>query len=104
MAKFYLYGTTKCDYCKKAIDILSKKGHKVAIYYIDQDKGKLQEFRKRLPDATTVPQIFMQHQTGLKDSPVDHIGGYDQLLAFLQYSGDIHGGEHKTIASGSDWK
>jgi glutaredoxin 3 len=63
----------KCNYCDKAVQLLIKKGIKYEIRKIG-DGYTADDLRKDVPDATTVPQIFLG---GL------YVGGYSELLELI---------------------
>ncbi|GAA5102458.1 glutaredoxin 3 [Wohlfahrtiimonas larvae] len=73
-----MYYLPSCPYCKRALDLLKKKGAEVKIYDVNQDSQYWEESKKR-SGRDTVPQIFINDQ---------HIGGCDDLHA-LDAKGDL---------------
>lgn len=77
--KVTIYGTTYCGYCRRAEDLLRRKG--IAFDYIDvtNDPDARVELIERGDGRRTVPVIFID------DEP---IGGY-QELARMAATGDL---------------
>ena len=62
-----------CGYCVKAKSLLKNRG----IEYEEKNIAEghdIQEMLKLVPNARTMPQIFIEDK---------HVGGYDQLEKFL---------------------
>lgn len=77
-----MYYLPSCPYCKRALDLLKKKGADVTIYDVNQDAKYWDESKKRT-GRDTVPQIFIngQHIGGCDDlHALDAKGGLDPLL------------------------
>lgn len=77
-----MYYLPSCPYCKRALDLLKKKGAEVKIYDVNQDTKYWEESKKRT-GRDTVPQIFIdgQHIGGCDDlHALDAKGGLDPLL------------------------
>ena len=77
-----MYYLPSCPYCKRALDLLQKKGVEVKIYDVNQDAKYWEESKKRT-GRDTVPQIFIdgQHIGGCDDlHALDAKGGLDPLL------------------------
>ena len=71
-AKVEIYTKMFCGYCFRAKRLLDSKGVDYSEYDITMDSVKRDEMRARKPDATTVPQIFIDDVA---------IGGSDDLAA-----------------------
>lgn len=67
-----VYGSDNCGYCLKATAHLARRGLAYDYRNVSKDPAAAQEMQERLPDATTVPQVFIG---------TEHIGGYDDLVA-----------------------
>jgi glutaredoxin len=48
--------------------------------YIDSNEALMEEFRTVLPDAKTVPQIFLNEDDGFHQ----YIGGYTDLVEYFR--------------------
>ncbi len=66
-----MYYLPSCPYCKRALDLLKKKGVEVEIYDVNQDPKYWEESKAR-SGRDTVPQIFIGET---------HVGGCDDLFA-----------------------
>lgn len=53
-----IYSTEACGYCKRAKDLLNKKGLLFEEIILDNQEA-LTKFKNDCPDATTVPQILI---------------------------------------------
>jgi glutaredoxin 3 len=72
-----IWTKSTCPYCIKAKLLLESKN----IPYEENDllKGaKIEDMRKAVPDAKTVPQIFL-----IKGDKKHHIGGYTDLAEYF---------------------
>lgn len=69
-----IYGKPTCVYCIKAKKLAAQYNFKFE--YIDIDEpGNMEIFKQKLPDATSVPQIFWN---------VKYIGGYNEFASEIQ--------------------
>ena len=71
--KATVWSKPACPYCTKAKNLLKMKG----IEYEEKNIAEghdIQEMLKLVPNARTMPQIFIDDK---------HVGGYDQLEKFL---------------------
>lgn len=68
-----IYSKPNCPYCVKAEYLLSVKGIDYDKLVIGEDLTR-EEFLEILPNARTVPQIFLYNNI-----EEVYIGGYDQL-------------------------
>ncbi len=59
MPKVEIYTQWGCPYCVRAKALLDAKGVAYTEYDTTMDSGKRKEMVARKPDATTVPQIFV---------------------------------------------
>jgi glutaredoxin 3 len=74
-----IYTKMYCGYCSRAKRLLSEKGVAFEEYDITLGGPKRAEMLERKPDATTVPQIFIDGKA---------IGGSDDL-AWLEREGKL---------------
>lgn len=81
MPKVEIYTQPSCGYCRRAMILLDGKG--VAYEEIDlgTEPARRSEMLERVPDARTVPQIFIDGKA---------IGGCDDLTA-LDRAGELDG-------------
>ena len=77
--KIEIYTKFLCGFCTRAKHLLYSKGVTYEEYDITMGGPKRAEMMERVPDARTVPQIFID------DAP---IGGSDDLAA-LDRSGEL---------------
>ena len=68
-----IYTKVYCPYCRAAKKVLKNRDIEFTEIDVEFDLEKRQEMVAR-SGRTTVPQIFFEEQ---------HIGGYDDLMAFL---------------------
>ena len=59
MPKVEIYTQWGCPFCVRAKALLDAKGVAYTEYDTTMDSGKRKEMVARKPDATTVPQIFV---------------------------------------------
>jgi len=59
MPKIEIYTQWGCPFCVRAKALLDAKGVAYTEYDTTMDSGKRKEMVARKPDATTVPQIFV---------------------------------------------
>lgn len=69
-----IYSKDNCPWCVKANTLCSNLKLTTKVIDLTSDKEEQQKFRKRLPDAKTLPQIFWGDM---------HIGGYTEFEAFM---------------------
>lgn len=85
MAEVTMYTTPVCPYCKRAKDLLKRKGvDKVNEVDISRDPARRDEMLERSGGRRTVPQIFIgeTHVGGSDDlHDLDREGKLDDLLA-----------------------
>lgn len=74
-AKIEIYYSPLCSYCLSALALLKKYEVTFAHYNVLEDDTLRQEMHKRVPEATTVPQIFINNIA---------IGGRDELYELHQ--------------------
>ena len=72
--KFQLYGKDDCQYCFKAVYLLTNKGIEFEEFKLGKEFTR-EELFEMFPQAKTFPQIR------IKDGP--YIGGYTDLENFL---------------------
>lgn len=72
MARVEIYTKAFCGYCHRAKQLLARKGVEYEEYDITYGGPKSTEMMERVPDARTVPQIFIDGAA---------IGGSDELAA-----------------------
>jgi glutaredoxin 3 len=81
--KVEIYTKALCGYCYRAKRLLEAKGVEFIEYDITLGGPKKAELRERKPDATTVPQIFIDGAAvgGSDDlAQLDREGKLDRLL------------------------
>ena len=66
---FTIYSKTNCSYCVAAKALLTAKNQKFIEFNIEDNQTYKNILFERVPDARTVPQIFLGDQ---------YIGGYNQ--------------------------
>lgn len=76
--KALIYSKLNCPYCIKAEAALNKAGIEITKKIIGEDID-IEEFKSFLPNAKTVPQIYMYN-----NSEKVYIGGYVELLTELK--------------------
>ena len=72
--KIIIYTQNSCLYCQFAKDEFKKRDWEYTEYNLSDDENKV-SLLERLPDAKTVPQIWIDDK---------HIGGYDELMVYLK--------------------
>lgn len=72
MAKIELFSADYCPYCKRAKELLERKGAEFDYIDITNDQDMRIKVMERAGGQKTVPQIFIDDQ---------HIGGFDDLSA-----------------------
>ena len=72
--KIIIYTQNSCLYCQFAKDEFKKRDWEYTEYNLSDDENKV-SLVERLPDAKTVPQIWIDDK---------HIGGYDELMVHLK--------------------
>jgi glutaredoxin 3 len=84
MAKVEIYTWDHCPYCKRAKELLGKKGVKYQEYDITGDDAARAKMVERTGGPRTVPQIFINNKLagGCDDiHALDAKGELDKLLA-----------------------
>ena len=72
--RIIIYTQNSCLYCQFAKDEFKKRDWEYTEYNLSDDENKV-SLLKRLSDAKTVPQIWIDDK---------HIGGYDELMVHLK--------------------
>ncbi len=86
MKPITIYTTELCPYCRRAKDLLAKKGAAYSEIDVTYDPTTRAQMSKRAGGRTSVPQIFIgaTHVGGCDDlHALDARGGLDPLLAML---------------------
>lgn len=73
MAKWIVYATSTCNWCKRAKEFLIERNE--PIEYVLLDEKTISRFKEDFPTASKVPQIITPE--GRK------IGGYENLVALF---------------------
>ena len=68
--KIEIFSTPQCGYCDAAKQLLATKGLAYINLDVVAEPENLKEFKRRLPRARDVPQIFIDGE---------HIGGFEDL-------------------------
>jgi glutaredoxin 3 len=69
MPDIEIFTGPNCGYCARAKALLEREGHAFRELSVD-DPSAMAQFRRRLPRAKTIPQIFVDGE---------HIGGCEDL-------------------------
>ena len=77
MIEFIIYTRPKCKYCTMAKRLIEQKGDKYREKVIGVDISR-EELLEMFPGVKTVPQIAFQ---GHSNEPLEHVGGYEELVA-----------------------
>ncbi|MEZ5688786.1 MAG: glutaredoxin 3 [Caenibius sp.] len=77
--KIEIYTKAFCGFCTRAKRLLESKGVSYEEYDITMGGPKRAEMLERVPNARTVPQIFIDNKA---------VGGSDDLVA-LDHSGEL---------------
>lgn len=75
MSKAVVWSQKGCQYCDTAIALLKSRGCEVEERKIAEGKWTKQDLVAAVPNARSVPQIFINDR---------HIGGYNDLVNILQ--------------------
>jgi glutaredoxin 3 len=75
-----MYSTAWCGYCQRARNLFERKGVAVQEIKIDEDAAARATMLQKSGGRRTVPQIFIGER---------HVGGFDELAAALDRSGEI---------------
>jgi glutaredoxin len=75
---FKIYSKLHCPYCVRAKRLLEAEGDSYEELLVGEDISR-EELLELIPNARTVPQIFLESDTGSK-----YIGGYTELAAWHQ--------------------
>lgn len=68
--KVVIYCTNTCGYCRRAVQLLERRGARPEKIYLDEEPERRKEMQV-LAKRTSVPQIFIGDR---------HIGGYTELI------------------------
>lgn len=69
-----MWSKAHCPYCSMALDELQKRGFIVNVKRVGENGITKEDLLKKVPDARTVPQIFIEDV---------HIGGYTELMKYF---------------------
>lgn len=73
-----IYGTSTCNWCDRARETCEQYSLRYTYKLLDdrfEGEANLKEFREKVPDAKTVPQIFWHGR---------YIGGYNDLIREIE--------------------
>jgi glutaredoxin len=73
-ADYTIYGTLQCNYCIKAIHLLTQTNQKVTFVNTDHYKNSRYELTKRTNGYATIPVIYEKNK---------FIGGFSELKNIL---------------------
>ncbi len=79
MAVVEIFWRGGCGFCTRVMELLDSKGVTYASYNIWESSEAKQEMNDRVPNVTSVPQVFIHGQ---------HVGGCDDTFA-LENSGKL---------------
>lgn len=71
---YVIFSAPGCKFCDLAKQLLQKQGHTYVEKGVDTLGGARAEMKFRLPDETTIPQIYLDN---------NHIGGWTDLQSML---------------------
>ena len=91
MTKFIIMGKSDCQYCTKAKDLLTQKGLEFSYMNLGEDYTR-EELLEAVPEAKSVPQIFMMEET-----TTTYIGGFNELDKFFKNEVEVLLGEGHTV-------
>ncbi|MDI9313284.1 MAG: glutaredoxin 3 [Hydrotalea sp.] len=77
MKKVEVFTRDACPFCDQAKNLLKQQNIPFTEYNIWHDKAAADDMKKRVPNARTVPQIFIDGQS---------VGGYSDLAKLHQDS------------------
>ena len=83
MATYEIYGTSNCNLCEMAKNLLGEYNLDYAFIDVAEDEDITAAFFKKFPNVKTVPQIMYE---GLDRGYNVHIGGYKELKKWLNHS------------------
>jgi glutaredoxin len=83
MATYEIYGTSNCNFCEMAKNLLGEYNLDYAFIDVAQSADITAAFFKKFPNVRTVPQI--EYDGKDRGYPV-HIGGYKELKKWLNHS------------------
>ena len=69
-----VWSKDSCPYCRLALEELEKRGYNITIKKIGTHGYTKEDLLKLLPQAKTVPQIFIEDR---------YIGGYTELMKYF---------------------
>jgi glutaredoxin len=73
-----IYGNKSCPYCKMALALAELKKMKYEYYTLNVDYSKA-ELLELVPDAKTIPQIFVDET---------YVGGYTEFEKYVNEIGE----------------
>ena len=97
---YTVYGTSDCTYCERAKTLLDHYDKNWRFVDIMEKKEYINAFNKKTNNAKKVPQIFL-YQSVRGEYEV-HIGGYNDLQAWLDNSYRIKGQHTRPVTN--EWK
>ncbi len=72
---YKIYTRDLCDFCVLAKRLLEKHNLPFEEYNLESHPHHRDELKEKIPDAKTVPQIFVGEK---------HIGGYSDLTQYIE--------------------
>lgn len=69
-----MWSKANCPFCNMALNELKKRDFLVDIKRVGENGITKEDLLKKVPDARTVPQIFIEDV---------HIGGYTELMKYF---------------------
>lgn len=83
---FVIYGKDNCQFCERAKALLTQKGLEYTYLRMGVDYTR-EELLELVPDARTVPQIWVEDDVEF----TKRVGGYTELEKFLQEGSEVTG-------------
>jgi glutaredoxin 3 len=75
--KFKIYGKANCQYCTKAVSLLTNRNIDFDYLSLGKDFDR-EQLLDQFPSAKTFPQIEVLTEVG-----VEYVGGYVELVEYL---------------------
>ena len=97
---YTIYGTPDCTFCERAKVLLDHYDKNWRSVNVMEKAEYMEAFNKKTKNAKKVPQIFL-YQSARGEYEV-HIGGYDDLQAWLDGSYQIRGQHTRPMSN--EWK
>ena len=91
MVDYVVYGKENCKFCEQAKALLTNRGEEFTYLTLGRDYTR-EELLEAVPEAKSVPQIFMMEET-----TTTYIGGFNELDKFFKNEVEVLLGEGHTV-------